>query len=229
VIDVRGQVVGLHICSLFSVRRRFLKQKFFIDSHKGITFIAVLVMMGIYQQWDNVTAWVYLAMHGTYGLLWVTKSRIFPDKQWEQECSIWYGLYIWAGLSLYWIAPWLITSQDVTVRPWLLSAALLIYIVGVFLHFTSDMQKYIELKYNPDHLITDGLMAYSRNMNYLGEFLIYGAFAVLAMSWIPFAVIAAYFVIIWIPNIRRKEKSLSRYPEFKEYKKSVKLFIPYIL
>jgi hypothetical protein len=42
-----------------------MKQKFFIDTHKGVTFIAVLAMMGIYQQWDNVTAWVYLAMHGT--------------------------------------------------------------------------------------------------------------------------------------------------------------------
>lgn len=205
-----------------------MKQKYFIDTHKGVTFIAVLVMMGIYQQWGNVTAWVYLAMHGTYGFLWVTKSRIFPDKQWEQKCSLWYGLYIWAGLSLYWVAPWLITSQGVNVPPWFLAVSLFVYISGVFLHFTSDMQKYIELKYNPGHLITDGLLAYSRNINYLGELLIYGSFALLARSWIPFAVIGAYLTIVWGPNIRRKEKSLSRYPEFEDYKKRVKLFIPYI-
>jgi steroid 5-alpha reductase family enzyme len=205
-----------------------MKQKYFIDTHKGVTFIAVLVMMGIYQQWDNVTAWVYLALHGTYGLMWVLKSRIFPNKQWEQECSIWYGLYIWAGLSLYWIAPWLITSQGINAPFWYLAMAVFINIMGVFLHYSSDMQKYIELKYNPDHLITDGLMAYSRNINYFGEFLIYGALALLAMSWIPFAVIAAYLIIVWGPNIRRKEKSLSRYPEFEEYKKKVKLFIPFI-
>lgn len=205
-----------------------MKQKHFIDTHKGITFIAVLVMIVSYQQWGNVTAWVYLGMHGTYGILWVAKSRIFPDKQWDQDCSIWYGLYIWAGLSLYWVAPWVITSQSVNVPPWFLSVALLVYGLGMFLHFTSDMQKYIELKYNPGHLITDGLMAYSRNINYLGEFLIYISFALLTMSWIPFAVIAAYLVIVWIPNIRRKEKSLSRYPEFEGYKKKVKLFFPYI-
>ena len=52
-----------------------MKQKFFIDTHKGITFIAVLMMMAIYQQWDNVTAWVYLAMHGTYGVMWVTEKQ----------------------------------------------------------------------------------------------------------------------------------------------------------
>jgi len=205
-----------------------VKQKFYIDTHKGATFIAVLVMMGLYQEWDNGTAWVYLAMHGTYGFLWVAKSRIFPDKQWDQKCSIGYGLYIWAGLSLYWIAPWLITSQSINVPSWFLAVAIFIYTLGVFLHFTSDMQKYTELKYNPGHLITDGLMAYSRNINYLGELLIYGSFALLAMSWIPFAVITAYLLIVWGPNIRRKEKSLSRYPEFEEYKKKVKLFVPYI-
>jgi steroid 5-alpha reductase family enzyme len=205
-----------------------MKQKFFIDTHKGVTFIVVLVMIGIYQQWDNVTAWVYLAMHGTYGFLWVIKSRIFPDKQWEQECTIWYGFYIWAGLSLYWIAPWLITSQGIYVPPWFLTVSLFVYIVGIFLHYTSDMQKYIELKHNPGHLITDGFMAYSRNINYLGELLIYGSFALLAMSWIPFAVIGVFLIVVWSPNISRKEKSLSRYPEFEDYKKRVKLFIPYI-
>lgn len=205
-----------------------MKQKFYIDTHKGMTFFAVLVMMGIYQQWDNVTAWVYLALHGTYGLMWVTKSRVFPNKQWEQHCSIWHGLYIWAGLTLYWIAPWLITSQGVNVPVWFLAVALFINIFGVFLHYASDMQIYVELKYNPGHLITDGLLAYSRNINYFGELLIYSSFALLAVSWIPFAVIAAFIVIVWAPNIRRKEKSLSRFPEFEAYKKKVKLLIPFI-
>lgn len=205
-----------------------MKQKLFIDSHKGITFLAVLAMINYFGQWGNVTAWVYLAMHGTYGLLWVAKSKVFPDKQWEKECNIWHGLYIWAGLSLNWIAPWLITSRGIQVNPWILTIALFIYTMGIFLHFTSDMQKFIELKYNPNHLITDGLMSYSRNINYFGELLIYGSFALLAMSWIPYAVIAAYLIIVWGPNIRRKEKSLSRYLEYEDYKRKVKLFIPYI-
>jgi len=205
-----------------------MKQKFFIDSHKGITFLAILIMMSIYHQWGNTTAWVYLAMHGTYGLLWVTKGRIFPDRQWEQKCSLWYGLYIWAGASLYWITPWLITSRGIDVEPWFISMTLVLYTFGIFLHYTSDMQKFIELKYNPGNLITDGLMQYSRNINYFGEFLIYGSFALLAMSWIPLAVIAVYFILEWGPNIKRKEKSLSRYPNFEEYKKKTKLFIPFI-
>jgi hypothetical protein len=34
--------------------------------------------------------------------------------------------------------------------------------------------------------------------------------------------------IVWIPNMRRKDKSLSRYPEFGAYAARTKLFIPYV-
>ena len=65
---------------------------------------------GVRKAVTNINTYVYLALHGTYGILWILKSNIFPDKQWESKCSIWYGLLIWFGLSLYWIAPLLIVS-----------------------------------------------------------------------------------------------------------------------
>jgi hypothetical protein len=46
---------------------------------------------------------VYLALHGTYGLLWILKSRTFPDKQWEQPVPWSLGLATWALLTLYWV------------------------------------------------------------------------------------------------------------------------------
>jgi hypothetical protein len=64
-----------------------MKQKFYIDTHKGVTPLAILAMMALHNQWQNSTAWIYLALHGTYGILWVLKSRFFPDKQWEQQAS----------------------------------------------------------------------------------------------------------------------------------------------
>jgi steroid 5-alpha reductase family enzyme len=205
-----------------------MKQKYFIDSHKGVTFIAILLMMAWFNQWDNPTAWVYLALHGTYGLLWVLKGRIFPDRQWEQGISLWYGLLIWGALSLYWIAPFIITAQNVQAPAWLLGLAVSIYTIGIFLHYTADMQKHIELKYNPGQLITSGLMARTRNINYFGELLIYLGFGLLAMHWMPIVVILLFIVIIWAPNMLKKEKSLARYPEFAEYKRKSKLFIPFL-
>ena len=205
-----------------------MKKKYFIDSHKSITFLVILVLMAVYHQWGNPTAWVYLALHGTYGILWLVKSRIFPDKSWEQETGWGYALYIWAGLSLYWITPWLITSRGIQAPPWYLGLSISLNIFGVFFHFTADMQKYIALKLSPNHLIQDAMMQRVRNLNYFGELLIYLGFGLLAMHWLPILVILAYFLIIWLPNIRRKDESLSRYPEFKEYKKRSKMFIPFI-
>jgi steroid 5-alpha reductase family enzyme len=205
-----------------------MKQKYFIDSHKAVTGLVILGMMAWFEQWHNPTAWVYLAMHGTYGLLWVIKSRIFPDKQWEQDKGLFYGLYIWAGLSLYWIAPLLITSQNVQAPAWLLGLAISLYTFGIFLHYAADMQKHIQLKYHPGHLIEDGLMTRLRNTNYFGELLIYLGFGLLALHWLPLAVIALYLVVIWIPNMLKKEKSLARYPGFVEYKRKSKLFIPFL-
>ena len=60
-----------------------MKQKYFIDSHKGATAPAVFFLIWYFGQWDNTTAWIYLAIHGSYGIMWVLKSAIFPDKTWE--------------------------------------------------------------------------------------------------------------------------------------------------
>jgi steroid 5-alpha reductase family enzyme len=205
-----------------------MKQRHFIDSHKAATGIFVLALIAVYDQWDNPTAWVYLALHGTYGLLWVLKSRIFPDKQWEQPTSLGYGLVIWAGLSLYWIAPWLVTSQDVQAPPWYLGLCIAIYAIGIFWHFASDMQKSLFLKLKSGHLMTDGLWSRLRNPNYFGELLIYLGFGLLAMHWAPLIVILLFVLIVWLPNMRRKDRSLARYPDFASYKARSKLFLPFV-
>ena len=58
-----------------------------------------------------------------------------------------------------------------------------------------------------------------RNINYLGELLIYLGFSLLARSWIPIIALLSFILIIWIPNMVKKDKSLSRYNDFDEYKK----------
>lgn len=197
-----------------------------IDSHKGSTPLFVLLLLWYYGQWENTTAWVYLALHGTYGVLWITKSRLFGDRQWDQACSIWYGLYIWAGLSLFWIAPWLIIAGHLEAAPWYLGACVSLYAMGLFWHFVADMQKHVHLALRPG-LITSGPWARIRNPNYLGELMIYLSFGLLAMHWAPLVVIGLFVTIVWIPNMRRKDRSLSRYPEFAAYKRRSGLLFPF--
>jgi len=205
-----------------------MKIRHFIDLFKGPTFIFVLIMMAIYNQWQNTTAWVYLALHGSYGILWVLKSRNFPDKNWEKLTSLAFGLLGMASLSLYLVAPWLLTSRGTQAPGWYLGLCVFLFIFGVFFHFASDMQKFMALEANPDRLFTQGLWRFSRNPNYFGELLIYLGFGLLAMHWIPIAILAIWVVFYWLPNMRKKDRSLARYPEFSQYRKNTRLFIPFL-
>jgi protein-S-isoprenylcysteine O-methyltransferase Ste14 len=205
-----------------------MKHKFYIDTHKGITPVVILILLAVYSQGSNPTAWVYLALHGTYGLLWVLKSRFFPDRSWERRVSLGYGLATWAGLSLYWIAPVILMSRGVQAPLWLLGLSTSLYALGVFFHFAADIQKFTALRLNPGALITDGLFSLSRNINYFGELLIYLAFALLPLHPLPLMVLLAFLLFVWVPNMRKKEKSLERYPEFGEYKTRTRWFIPFL-
>ena len=206
-----------------------MKQKHYIDLHKGATFFYILFLIFINDSnVTNINAYVYLALHGTYGILWILKSNIFPDRQWESKCSVWYGLLIWFGLSLYWIAPYIIITDSIESSNWYIAMCISIYIFGVFFHFTSDMQKFIQLHYNPNNLITDVMFTKIRNINYLGELFIYLGFSLLAMNILPIVALLSFIIIIWIPNMIRKDKSLSRYQNFEEYKKNTNSLFPFI-
>ncbi|MEO0488750.1 MAG: DUF1295 domain-containing protein [Cyanobacteria bacterium P01_A01_bin.123] len=193
-----------------------MKAKHFINLHKGTTFFFVLALMLVY---DNFTtaAWVYLALHGTYGFLWLLKDRIYPDKSWEQEISILTGLAGFGFVSLYWVAPFILISQRVDPPLPLMAGAIALNVVGIFLHYVSDAQKYYTLKYHKG-LITEGFFARCRNTNYLGEICIYGSFALLTMHWLPFVILGISVALLFVPNMLKKEQSLSRYPAFEAYK-----------
>jgi steroid 5-alpha reductase family enzyme len=201
-----------------------MKLKHFINLHKGLTFPFVLTLMLIYQNF-NLGAWVYLALHGTYGLLWLLKDQIYPDKQWEQESSVGTGIFGFVLLSLYWVAPFILISSGSQPPLPLVAAAISLNIIGVFLHYTADAQKYYTLKYRSG-LITEGFFARSRNTNYLGEILIYGSFVMLVQHWLPFLILAAFIAGIFIPNMIKKDGSLGRYPEFADYKTRSGLLLP---
>ena len=40
--------------------------------------------------YDNfsVTAWVYLAMQGSYGIIWFIKDMAFPDPAWQKKITL---------------------------------------------------------------------------------------------------------------------------------------------
>tara|TARA_Y100000588_G_C13389295_1_gene558327 strand:- start:226 stop:501 length:276 start_codon:yes stop_codon:yes gene_type:complete len=90
------------------------------------------------------------------------------------------------------------------------------------------MQKYTYLKLNPGNLITSEMFAKSRNTNYLGELFIYLGFTLIAKDYLPLLALLTIIIFVWIPNMIKKDKSLSRYPDFNEYKNKSKAFFPFI-
>jgi steroid 5-alpha reductase family enzyme len=201
-----------------------MKVKQAIDLSKGLTPFYILGLMLFYQNF-TLGVWVYLALHGTYGCLWLLKGSLFPDKQWDVEVSIAKAIFVFFTVNLYWVAPFILISSG-TIPPLpLVAGAISLNIFGVFLHFASDSQKYYTLKYHQG-LIDEGFFARCRNTNYLGEIFIYTAFAMLAQHWLPFVILAGFISGLLVPNMVRKDASLARYPEFEDYKSRSGLLLP---
>ena len=201
-----------------------MKIKHPINLHKFLTFAVVLGLMAVYQNF-TIAAWIYLALHGTYGIMWLIKDRLYPDKQWEEEIPVVTVVITFLVIGLYWVAPFILISSRVEPSAPLIAAAIATNLFGVLLHYGSDAQKYFTLKYKKG-LITEGFFSRSRNPNYLGEILIYLGFAMLARHWLPFVIIGAVFAAIFVPNMIKKDKSLARYPEFAAYKERSGLLLP---
>ncbi len=195
-----------------------------INLHKGLTPFVIFALMAFYDNY-SVPAWIYLSLHGTYGLLWLLKEKIFPDPYFKDEINIFNSILGFIFLGSYWVAPFILISTQRLVPNSIIAVCISINIIGVFLHFGSDSQKYFTLKIKKE-LITDGFFKNLRNTNYLGEILIYLSFAILSMSYIPFIILGIFFVIVFLPRMLKKDKSLTKYKGFNKYKKKSGLIFP---
>ena len=203
-----------------------LRERHIIDLFKGLTAPYVLLLMALTDAWDRPTAWVYLGVHGTYGLLWVMKSRLFGDKSWEVPCGPFRALLLTVGLAMYWLGPTLLLFSDRAAPAPVLGLGVALFGLGTFLHFAADMQKTMALELRPGQLFTGRLWARTRNPNYLGELLIYLSFCLLSCHWQPYAWFALVIAVIWVPNMRRKDASMARHPTFAAWKARSGLLFP---
>ena len=208
-----------------------IKQKYMIDFAKGVTWLLVLYLIYYYNQADNLTAWVYFCLHGSYGIMWVSKSYIFPDKTWESKVGIPYALLILIGLVLYWAPAFIITSSAHQASLEIIVLAICTFSIGVFYHFASDMQKFIFLKYQSG-LITDGFWKQCRHPNYFGEITLWIGMAVLSLSSLSgieyvTAIVSPVFVYLLlrkaegVPMLERiSEERYGDLPEYQQYKEN---------
>ena len=109
------------------------------------------------------------------------------------------------------------------------------WIAGFSFEVVADEQKrrFRLQSSNKDQFISNGLWSISRHPNYFGELLIYLSFVIMVFEtvlwWVPAIILTLFVVVVWIPNMIKIDKSLSRFEEHKAYKKKTAFIIPYVL
>lgn len=189
----------------------------------------VFVFLGMMAYYDNFStaAWVYTALHGVYGYCWLIKDFGFRDHQLNQKTSVLGALLFYITLGVGYIAiGWLFISRHVEPSNLDLFFAICLHHLGVVTMIAADGQRHFTLKYRKG-LFTDGLYRYTRNPNYLGEIMLYGAYVYLADHWIAWLVLVAQSVLMFFPRMYAKDRAISRHPGWAEYKAQTGLVIPW--
>lgn len=197
-----------------------------INLHKLLTPVVIILFAYFFKNF-SVPVICYFSCHSTYCLLWLTKYALYPNKSFNQIIP-WYAcLLTFLFLGGYWLIPFsMIYLSDIRDLPlWHLGICLSVCILGTTLQAVSDAMIFAHLRQKRT-LYTEGMNLRTRNPGYLGEIILYMGFCLYCNHWLPWVVCLSYWLILFVPNIYKKEKSMSRYPEWEEYCKRSWVLIP---
>jgi protein-S-isoprenylcysteine O-methyltransferase Ste14 len=182
---------------------------------------------------NSMAVWILFAFTFNSGYAWFIKSVYFPDASYEHRITLLGSFSFFFQSALYSLGPWLLisgTSQPNYPLPdaYWLSLCVFINTTGSVLMCAADAQKYFTLRLKSG-LITDGLFKHIRHPNYLGQGLFYIAYGMLAWHWAYTGLLLFVFIALFGTNMAMKEASMSRFPEWAEYKKKTWWLIPGVL
>jgi protein-S-isoprenylcysteine O-methyltransferase Ste14 len=216
---------------------RPIKFAWMVDGQKALTLPVLLAMVWYYSSRTpaatSPATYVYVAMHGAYGLAWLLKAVTFPDPNWQVSITLPSTVVVFVSLGLYWSIGWLLISGTAMPvypfdeRLWFCLCSVLCTL-GVAIMLASDAQKFYTLRLKRG-LITDGMFRYVRHPNYLGEMMIYAALALMVWHWFPVLLLTFIWLDMFAVNMVMKEASMSRYPEWQAYKKRTWWVLPGLL
>ena len=220
-----------------------------VNLTKGTMLLYLFALMCYFDNFST-GAWVYLALHGNYGLVWLLKDLNFPNPGFTRPATVISGLLVPQAVlaPYYFIGYWMMSAppHDVEGMPSpqrspsneRIFCAIQLYCVGVVLMVLTDAQQYLVLAERrrltqngaggivKKRLITDCLMGWSRNTNYLGEMMLYGAFGVLCQRVEVWCIYAVVWGVVFALRIAAKEYSLATKPGWLDYKRKTWLLLP---
>src|SRR5262245_4727744 len=82
---------------------RVLRLAWVINFQKLTTIPMLALLMNQYRN-ESAAAWIYLALQGSYALVWLVKDRTFPDAKFHQPATIGAGIAsLITVLGWYWL------------------------------------------------------------------------------------------------------------------------------
>jgi protein-S-isoprenylcysteine O-methyltransferase Ste14 len=149
--------------------------RYTLNFFKGTTWLWILFLIYYFHRYTT-PAYLYLFMHGSYGLGWVVKDIYFPDARFKARAALGSHLMLATLLIGYWMIPVPLMLgyglRDPSFS--LLALIVVIYVIGLTLMVGSDYQKNTTLKKRKGirssntGLISSGFFSRSRNPNYFG-------------------------------------------------------------
>lgn len=184
-----------------------VKLKYPINFQKGATALYVLILMSYFNNY-SVGSYLYLGLHGTYGIIWLLKDAAFADQSFEAKAGFITVLSCVGVLAAYWVLGFIqVSGQGIdNPTPERIMCCIMLMALGSVIMMVADAQKTFTLKYKKG-LINDGMFKYTRNPNYLGEMMIYGSFALATGHNTSWAILLTIWSLLFIPRMLAKEIS----------------------
>ena len=199
---------------------KIIKFNWIINAQKTGTIFVMLLLMKYYNNFST-GAWLYLSLHGTYGLLWFLKDMVYPDKSFQNYLAIIPAILVSLFLLSYWLMGFEIMCGlgDQNPSGKKIFGCFFLFSFGNILMMCSDLQKFIVLKYKKG-LIDDFFMKNNRNTNYFGEILVYLTFAIACGRKEGYIMLIIEWISFFGSRIYMKDLRLAKKHGFEKYKKN---------
>ena len=211
--------------NIFNFGPKIFPVHIIVNIQKGGTIIIMYLLM-LYFNNFSTGAYIYLSLHGSYGIIWVIKDLIFPDKSMHVKTCLIPVCALIGLLLLYWGMGFemmfgLGIQEPNNLRIFL---SFFIYSFGLVFMLCSDLQKYIILRYKKI-LVNNYFLAWNRNTNFLGEIMIYFSFAFIVGRIECYLLLIFVWSTFFAGRIYLKEKSLEKKKGYDLYIKNSYLIL----
>ena len=204
---------------------KIIKFNWIINAQKTGTIFLMFLLMVLYNNYST-GAWLYLSLHGTYGLLWFLKDIVYPDKSFQVYLTPIPALLVISFLLSYWLMGFEVMCGlgDQNPSGKKIFGCFFLFSFGNILMMCSDLQKFIILEYKKG-LIDDYFLKINRNTNYFGEILVYLTFAIACGRKEGYIMLISEWILFFGTRVYMKDLRLARKHGFEKYKKNSYLIL----